>query len=74
MTATAFPMVTTDPKNAKLQTFAPPQEVAPDVLMYAAFVNTYALRTPAGLLLVDPGLTMTSQSIYTAVRAWSEAL
>ncbi len=73
MTATVSPMVTSDPRNAKLQTYAAPHEAAPEVLMHAAFVNTYALRTPAGLLLVDPGLTMTSQSVHSAVRAWSEA-
>ena len=30
--------------------------------MYPAFVNTYALRTPDGLLLVDPGFTHTSDA------------
>jgi glyoxylase-like metal-dependent hydrolase (beta-lactamase superfamily II) len=73
MTATVSPMVTTDPAQAKLQTFAAPQEVAPGVLMHAAFVNTYAMRTPAGLLLVDPGLAVTSQGVHSAVRAWSDA-
>lgn len=73
MTVTVSPMVTTDPVQAKLQTFASPQEVAPGVLMHAAFVNTYAMRTPAGLLLVDPGLTVTSQGVHSAVRAWSDA-
>jgi alkyl sulfatase BDS1-like metallo-beta-lactamase superfamily hydrolase len=66
-------MVTTDPQHAQIQTYAPPQQVAPDVLLHAAFVNTYAVRTPAGILLIDPGLTMTSQTVYTAVRAWSAA-
>ena len=73
MTATASPMLTTDPLHATLRTSAPPHEVAPDVLLHAAFVNTYAVRTEAGLLLIDPGLTGTSEAVHTAVRAWSGA-
>jgi glyoxylase-like metal-dependent hydrolase (beta-lactamase superfamily II) len=41
--------------------------------MYPAFVNTYALKTPAGLLLVDPGFGHASDTIREAVRAWSDA-
>jgi glyoxylase-like metal-dependent hydrolase (beta-lactamase superfamily II) len=41
--------------------------------MYPAFVNTYALKTPAGLLLVDPGFGHASDSVRDAVRAWSDA-
>ena len=67
------PTVTTDPRNAKLLTYASPHEAAHDVLMHAAFVNTYTLRMPVGLLLVDPGLTLTSQTVYSAVRAWTDA-
>src|SRR4026207_145520 len=54
----ASPMVTTAPERAEVPPPAtvPPHEVAPDVLMRHLFVNTYALRTPDGLLLVDPGL------------------
>jgi glyoxylase-like metal-dependent hydrolase (beta-lactamase superfamily II) len=52
---------------------APPYEVSPGLLLHAAVVNTYALQTEAGLLLVDPGFTHNSQSVYTAVRAWSMA-
>src|SRR5262245_29757209 len=72
MATTTSLMLTTDPLHARLQTYATPHEVAPDVLMHAAFVNTYALRTPAGLLLVDPGLTMTSEAVHSAVRGWTD--
>ena len=40
MTAMASPMVTTDPKQATPQFFAPPHEVAPDLLLYASLSNT----------------------------------
>ena len=64
------PMVTTDPQHARLRIFGPPQEVAPDVFMHAAFVNTYAVRTPVGLLLIDPGFTHQSRSVHDTVRTW----
>ena len=41
--------------------------------MHPAFVNTYALRTPAGLVLVDPGLGFNMHAVRDAVRAWSDA-
>jgi glyoxylase-like metal-dependent hydrolase (beta-lactamase superfamily II) len=41
--------------------------------MRAAFVNTYALRTPGGLLVVDPGFTHTARETHKAIRAWSDA-
>ena len=69
---TNSPMLTADPKNAKLNLFADPHEVAPDVLMNASFVNTYAIRTPVGLLCVDPGFGHTAAAVHKAVRAWSD--
>jgi glyoxylase-like metal-dependent hydrolase (beta-lactamase superfamily II) len=66
-------MVTTDPAHAELEFFGPPAEVAPDVFMHGAFVNTYALRTSGGLVLVDPGFTHTSGTIHELVRKWSDA-
>jgi len=66
-------MVTTDPTHAALNFFGTPAEVAPDVFMHPAFVNTYALRTPGGLVLVDPGFTHTSRTVQEAVRGWSDA-
>jgi glyoxylase-like metal-dependent hydrolase (beta-lactamase superfamily II) len=68
----AHPMVTTDPTRAKLSFFGEPAEVAPDVFMHPAFVNTYALRTTDGLVLVDPGFTHTSGTIHDLVRRWSD--
>jgi glyoxylase-like metal-dependent hydrolase (beta-lactamase superfamily II) len=47
--------------------------VAPGVFLHAAFVNTYAVRTPAGLLLVDPGLARNAEAAHAAVRSWSDA-
>jgi glyoxylase-like metal-dependent hydrolase (beta-lactamase superfamily II) len=40
--------------------------------MHPAFVNTYALRTTDGLVLVDPGLTHASGAVQEAVRGWSD--
>jgi glyoxylase-like metal-dependent hydrolase (beta-lactamase superfamily II) len=62
-----------DPGRANPRVTAPPHEVAPGVFMHAAFVNTYAVRTPAGLLLVDPGLTRNAEAVHAAVRGWSDA-
>ncbi len=67
------PLVTTDPAHARLEFFGEPAEVAPDVFMHGAFVNTYALRTRDGLVLVDPGFTHTSGSVQELVRRWSDA-
>lgn len=66
-------MVTTDPEHTAPRFFGPTEEVAPGVLMQAAFVNTYAVATPAGLVLVDPGFTHTSTTLFDAVRGWSAA-
>jgi glyoxylase-like metal-dependent hydrolase (beta-lactamase superfamily II) len=66
-------MLTTDPLHAAPRVWGDPGEVAPDVFMYPAFVNSYALRTPAGLLLVDPGFGHASTSLREAVRQWSDA-
>jgi glyoxylase-like metal-dependent hydrolase (beta-lactamase superfamily II) len=71
MTASTSPMVTDDPLRARPSFFAEPHEVAPDVLMHAMFVNTYAVKTPVGLLLIDPGLGSNAASVHRAVRAWS---
>src|SRR5262245_17827308 len=67
------PLLTADPANARMRVFADPCEVAPGVLMLGAFVNSYALATPTGLLLVDPGFSHLSQTWHQAVRAWSDA-
>lgn len=73
MAASSSPMVTDNPLRARPSFFAEPHEVAPDVFMHAMFVNTYAVSTPVGLLLVDPGLGAAAASVYQAVRAWSAA-
>lgn len=66
-------LVTIDPAHADPRVTASPHEAAPDVLVHAMFVNTYAVRTPAGLLLIDPGLAHQSRAVHAAVRAWSDA-
>ena len=73
MPTTQSPMLTSDPANARPRLYGEPHEVAPDVFMHPAFVNTYAVRTPVGLLLIDPGLGNLADSMHTAVRAWSDA-
>jgi glyoxylase-like metal-dependent hydrolase (beta-lactamase superfamily II) len=73
MSAGGSPLVTTDPLHADPRVTAPAHEIAPGVLLHADFVNTYAVHTPAGLLLVDPGLARQSAGVHAAVRAWSRA-
>jgi len=73
MTTSDSPMLTRDPKRARNRLFHPAHPIAPGVLLHASFVNTYAVETPAGLLLVDPGLSNNSTSVHDAVRAWSRA-
>ncbi|MDX2166074.1 MAG: alkyl sulfatase dimerization domain-containing protein [Deltaproteobacteria bacterium] len=66
-------MLTTDPLRAQPRVWGDPGEIAPDLFMFPAFVNTYALRTAAGLLLIDPGFTHASGQLRDAVRGWSDA-
>jgi glyoxylase-like metal-dependent hydrolase (beta-lactamase superfamily II) len=66
-------MLTRDPAHAAPRVWGDPCEIAPDVFMFPAFVNSYALRTPSGLLLVDPGFGHASDSLRQAVRQWSDA-
>ncbi len=74
MAAENTSMVTDDPENAAApRLWAKAHEVQPDVLMQTAFVNTYAVATGAGLLLVDPGLRANSAAVHQAVRDWSDA-
>ncbi len=73
MATQPFPMLTSDPLHARLTLYAEPTEVAPGVLMHGAFINSYAVQTPDGLLLIDPGFAHLSDSLHQAVRAWSEA-
>jgi glyoxylase-like metal-dependent hydrolase (beta-lactamase superfamily II) len=66
-------MVTTDPLHATAAFFGDPAEIAPGLFMHPAFVNSYALRTSDGLVLVDPGFTHASHGLREAVRGWSDA-
>ena len=61
-------MLTRDPLNARLRLSEPPEELTRDVLIHASFVNTYAVRTPEGLMIIDPGVSNNMQSVYDAVQ------
>jgi glyoxylase-like metal-dependent hydrolase (beta-lactamase superfamily II) len=65
------PMITDDPLHAVPRFAGPAQEIAPDVFMHPVFINTYAVRTPAGLLLIDPGTARGAASVHRSIRAWS---
>lgn len=69
------PNVTTDPVNADIRAIirSGTNEIRPDVLMYTAFVNTYAISAGDRLLLIDPGFQHIAASVYEAVRTWSQA-
>jgi len=64
-------MLTSDPVNASPQYTGDPSEVAPDVFMHPVFVNSYAVKTPAGLLLIDPGTKAGANRVHAAMRRWS---
>ena len=54
--------VTDDPLHATFHGLGgEPHVVAPDVFLHTAFVNTYAVATCHGRLLIDPGLRRTAQ-------------
>ena len=67
------PMLTRDPLHAAPRVWGDPCEIAPGVFIHPAFVNTFALRTAVGLLLVDPGFGHASDSVLQAVRQWTDA-
>src|SRR5262249_21749350 len=69
----ASKMVTTDLSTAQPRFFGEPGAIADDLFMHPVFVNTYALRTPTGLLLIDPGYGPGAQQVHQTVRAWSDA-
>jgi len=66
-------MRTTDPATATVSIKCAPHEVAPDVLIHADFVNTYAVRLGDQLLVVDPGFTHLGSLVQQGVRDWSKA-
>ncbi len=65
-------MVTEDPLHATPKFSGPAEEVAPGVFMHSLFVNTYAVKTPDGLLLIDPGTMRGAASTYQAIRGWTK--
>ncbi|MCX8072389.1 MAG: MBL fold metallo-hydrolase [Candidatus Binatia bacterium] len=66
-------MLTRDPRAAEPCFFCEAHEVAPGVLMFANFVNNYALVLGDELVLVDPGFEHLAPTFYEAVRAWTKA-
>ena len=49
------------------------EEIAPGVLFAHAFANVTAIRTEAGLMLVDTGNFRTRDKTFASVRAWQTA-
>ncbi len=66
------PLVTTDPANAVMRSSAAPAELVPGILMIAQFANCYAIKTEAGLLMIDSGTKRGAAGLHAAVRAWSD--
>lgn len=52
MTAVVSPLVTTNPQHVQIHTYAPLQQVAPDVLLHAAFVNISVVRRAVRMVVV----------------------
>lgn len=48
------------------------EEVAPDVAFVSSFANATAIRTDAGLVLVDTGSFLLSAHVHLALRQWRE--
>jgi len=65
-------MVTTDPMHATPRFYGRPEALTDDVFVHPSFINTYALRTEDGLVLVDPGFA-DGGGVLRAVRGWSDA-
>jgi glyoxylase-like metal-dependent hydrolase (beta-lactamase superfamily II) len=72
MSAPTHPMVTTDPTTTEPCFFGPPGPVTDDVFMHPVFVNTYALATDDGHVLIDPGFP-DGGGVRTQVLAWRDA-
>jgi alkyl sulfatase BDS1-like metallo-beta-lactamase superfamily hydrolase len=74
MTLQNSEILTEDPLNSNSQPplAVPPQEITKDLFLYRAFVNTYALKTDVGLLIVDPGSLFASEATYEAIRKWTK--
>ncbi len=73
MAETESPMKTTDPARATPSIKCDAHEIAPGVLIYSDFVNTYATKLGDELLLIDPGFAHLSGAVHRSVRAWSDA-
>ena len=61
-----------DPVWAARSDYPRVEELAPGFLLHAGRSNNYVLETSAGLLVIDPGDRTTCDSLFDAVRAWSE--
>jgi alkyl sulfatase BDS1-like metallo-beta-lactamase superfamily hydrolase len=64
---------TTDPKHHPFVNLNQLEEVAPGVAFYKSFVNVTALRSAAGLLLIDTGSFLPAQHLpcFESIRRWS---
>lgn len=55
-----------------MRTFLGLEEYGPGIAFVSGFANVVALRTGAGLVLVDTGNAFTADMLRRTVRAWSE--
>ncbi len=62
---------TRTPADAVPRFAGAPSEIAPGVLMCSQFSNSYAVKTGAGLLMIDSGIVPAARQNHAAVRAWS---
>lgn len=66
------PIITETPATVHVRPHPGAREILDDVYLHSAFVNTYAVKTDGGLLLVDPGLIGLGQRVREAVRGWTQ--
>ena len=67
------PIITEDPEHTQMRPHQGPQQLTDDVFVHSAFSNTFAVKTDAGLFLVDPGSRAPAQRVYDSIRSWTGA-
>ena len=67
------PIITEDPEHTQMRPHQGPQQLTDDVFVHSAFSNTFAVKTDAGLFLVDPGGRAPAQRVHDSIRSWTGA-
>ncbi len=63
-------LVTADPRHAVPVFDGAPFEPVSGMLMISMFANAYAVKTQAGLVMIDSGTHIGAEALHKAVRDW----